>query len=101
MNVKKDIKWPKKQSLVEAVEVVEKFREICKFQLDLGYWVTVAFPSKHHLNKILSTQYMDRDLMVEVYGEGFTNRLGEIVPLCKNYLAFLRGGPGDVEKDKK
>lgn len=96
---KKEIRWPRKEHLVEALEVLDDFRAACRFQLDLGYWMTITFPSKHHLNKILSTQYIDKELMMDVYGEGLTKRLLETIPLCKNYLAFLR--TDHVEKNKK
>lgn len=98
-NKKREIRWPKRESLVDALDVFDVFREACKLQLDLGYWMTITFPSKHHLNKILSAQYIDPDLMHEVYGEGLTRRIQETIPLCKSYSAFLRSD--NVEKNKK
>lgn len=99
---KKEIRWPRKEHLIEALNIFESFREACKFQLDLGYWMTITIPSKHHLNKILSTQYIDKDLMLEVYGVNLTTRLLDTIPACKNYLSFIKdGGPDGIEKNKK
>lgn len=87
----KNIKsWPSKDKLQEAVEVFEEFREICKLQMELGYWVTVDFPSKHHINKILSIQYMDKDYLDKHYGKGLINRAYSMIPYCKSYLSFIR-----------
>lgn len=96
---KKDIRWPRKEHLIEALEVFDAFRNACKYQLDMGYWMTVTFPSKHHLNKILSVQYIDENLRLSVYGEGLTRRLLETIPLCKSYAAFTRAD--HVEKNQK
>ena len=96
---KREIRWPKREHLIQALDVFDQFRAACKLQLDLGYWMTVTFPSKHHLNKILSTQYIDKDLMTEVYGEILTKRLLDTIPACKGYLVFLRDTI-DVEKNK-
>lgn len=100
--IKKEIRWPRREHLVEALDVFDNFREACKFQLDLGYWMTITIPSKHHLNKILSTQYINQDLMREVYGINLTTKLLETVPLCKAYLNFIKeGGSDGSEKNKK
>lgn len=94
----KKIRWPKKEHLIDALNAIDTFRDICRYQLDLGYWMTVSFPSKHHLNKILSTQYIDRDVMIKSYGLGLTDRLAAAIPICKSYLAFLK--EDNVKKDK-
>lgn len=95
---KREIRWPKKEHLIEALKILDDFRAACRHQLDLGYWMTITFPSKHHINKILSTQYIDQALMRDAYGEGLTNQLLESVPLCKNYIAFLK--VDNAEKNK-
>lgn len=90
-------KWPKRDKLIEAIDTFENFRGLCKLELDLGYWATVDFPSKHHINKILSVQYMDRDILIGIYGKVLTNRVFEVLPHCKNYLKFLRSVDEKVE----
>lgn len=84
-------KWPKREKLVDAVEVFERFRDMCVWEMDLGYWATVDFPSKHHINKILSVQYMDKDTLEAVYGTGLVKRIFELMPYCKHYVQFVRG----------
>jgi len=82
--------WPKKNKLVEALKVIEDFRLLCQFQMELGYWATTDFPTKHHLNKILSTQYMDKKLLEKVYGKGLAKRVNKLLPYCKHYASFTR-----------
>ena len=90
---KKNKSWPSRDKLQESLDVFEEFREICKLQMELGYWVTLDFPSKHHINKILSIQYMDKETLYKNYGPGLIARAKTMVPYCKNYLSFIR----DVE----
>lgn len=85
--------WPSKDKLQEALDVFEEFREICRLQMELGYWVTLDFPSKHHINKILSIQYMDKETLYRNYGSGLIARAQSMIPYCKYYLSFIR----DVE----
>lgn len=82
--------WPKKEKLVDAVEIFEKFRDICIWEMDAGYWATVDFPSKHHINKILSIQYMDREVLEAVYGTGLIKKTFKLMPYCKHYVQFVK-----------
>lgn len=84
--------WPTRNKLQESIDVFEEFRAICKFQLELGYWVTLDFPSKHHINKILLIQYMDEETLNKNYGEGLIARAKYVIPFCKHYLAMVRDG---------
>lgn len=79
-----------KKKVEEAVTVFENFREACKLQIDLGYWVTIDFPSKHHLNHILAVQFLDSKDLELKYGAGLVNRLHKALPHAKRYLAFIR-----------
>ena len=82
--------WPKREKLIQALDVFERFREQCKLQMDLGYWVTMDFPTKNHLNKILSFQYLDRDVAEKIYGSTLTARTYDMVPSAKNYIKFIQ-----------
>jgi hypothetical protein len=81
---------PSKKSIEDAIKVIEDFRAVCRHQMDLGYWATVDFPSKHHINKILQLQYTDYSQIESVYGAGLSKRIKEMVTICKSYIAFLR-----------
>lgn len=87
---RKDIGWPRAEKVKEAIEVVMNFQMMCKHQLELGYWATVDFPSKHHINKILSLQYMDKATVDRIYGHSLAKRCAALLPLCKNYLEFTK-----------
>lgn len=82
--------WPKRDKLSEAVDVFWRFQEMCKLQLDLGYHVTMDFPTKHHINKILSLQYMDKEIIEKVYGSELVSRALELIPGCKLYIGFTK-----------
>lgn len=83
-------KWPKKGKIVEALAIVRNFRDACKLQLDLGYPFKVAFPSKIHLNKILSIQYIERSIVENVYGIGLSREIYTYIPYIKNYIKFTQ-----------
>lgn len=82
---------PNKKKLQEAVDVFSNFRSMCELQFDLGYAVNVQFPSKHHINKILHIEYLTPEELEENYGEILTKKVFEFLPLCKNYVSFVRG----------
>jgi hypothetical protein len=82
--------WPKAEKLKLAIEVILEFQALCRHQLDLGYWATVDFPSKHHFNRILSLQYMDEVTAERLYGRHLAKRAQRLLPLCKSYLDFAR-----------
>jgi hypothetical protein len=83
-------KWPRREKLVEALDRFNKFREACKLQLDLGYAFKVDFPSKLHLNKILSIQYIDRDVVEQIYGPALSKQIYIAIPHIKNYIKFTQ-----------
>jgi hypothetical protein len=82
--------WPKREKLIEALEIFQNFRDMCQFQMELGYWATMDFPTKHHLNKILSIQYMDKKMLEEVYGKVLVKRTFDMMPYCKSYISFVK-----------
>lgn len=85
--------WPNKKKLLEAVEMFENFREMCEMQFDLGYVVNMQFPSKHHINKIMSLEYLQEDPEVirAAYGEALLERAIKLIPNCKAYVTWIRG----------
>jgi len=87
---KKRQDWPRKDKLEEAIDVMWRFKSMCNHQLDLGYWVTMDYPTKHHINKILSLQYMDAEVIRKVYGSKLAQRALELIPNCKLYIAFTK-----------
>lgn len=90
-NKSANTKLPSKNSVQDSIQVVEKFRDICRFQLDLGYWVTADFPSKHHINRLLQLGYRSRSDLVESYGDSLTRYLlNAVVPMCRAYVQFTR-----------
>lgn len=88
--------WPKADKLKEAVDRIYNFRLLCQYQMEVGYWATVDFPTRHHINKILALQYSDRDVLERVYGKKLMLQALELVPYCKGYLEFTKG---QVAKD--
>lgn len=92
--------WPQKDKLKDAIDVVHRFKEMCKHQLDLGHWATMDYPSKHHINKILSIQYMDPDFVKRVYGHGLYKQAKELLPACRAYIEFLKDYEYNVDKDE-
>lgn len=82
--------WPKREKLIEAVDTFDNFRQMCALQMETGYWATVDFPSKHHINKILSVQYMDKKVLEDEYGPVLVSRVFSLLPFCKKYVAFVR-----------
>jgi hypothetical protein len=86
----KNVTWPKKDNLKDAVEIIWRFQSMCRHQLDLGYWVTMDFPTKHHINKILSLQYMDLEVIKQVYGEKLVQRAMSLIPACRHFVAFTK-----------
>ena len=92
----KKFSLPSKKSVEEAIRVIEAFRAMCQHQMDLGYWATIDFPSKHHFNKILPLSYRIEELDA-MYGPGLARHIREIMPVCKAYTAFLRGPNEKVE----
>ena len=86
-----ETRWPKKKKLIEAINVFRRFQEMCKLQIDLGYWVTMDFPTKHHINKILSLQYMDLNMIEKVYGKSLVREALGLIPACRSYIAFTKG----------
>lgn len=99
-NQEKKPEWPKKEKLKEAVDVVYRFQQMCKHQLDHGHWATMDFPSKHHINKILSIQYMEHDFVSNVYGPGLLRQVKELIPVCRAYIEFVKDYEYDVEKNE-
>ena len=89
---------PNKRSVEQAIKVIEDFRAVCRHQMDLGYWATVDFPSKHHINKLLGLQerYRKREDLVRMYGEGLVRHISEIMPSCKAYVAFLQESKPEI-----
>ena len=87
-NIKRE--WPRRERLVEALDVFENFQAMCNHQLDLGHWATIDFPSKHHLNKILCVQYIDEETSRRVYGDNLINRVFKTLPFCKTYVEFAK-----------
>jgi len=95
---KREMMWPKKESLEDAIATFLGFQALCKHQMDLGYWATVDFPSKHHINKILSLQYMNRDFVDKIYGPTLAKRGLALIGVCKSYVDFARYvGSEDVD----
>lgn len=110
MSDRTQVGLPSKKSVDDSIRVIEDFRELCRFQMDLGYRSTIDFPSKHHINRILHLSYRSRsDLLVE-YGEGLVRHIYDITPSCRAYIAFLKGqdphytkqeeNPKNVENNK-
>ena len=85
------VNLPSKKAIETSIGVVEEFRDLCQLQLETGYWATVDFISKHHLNKILSLQYRPKAELEEFYGKGLTERAIRTIQICKAYLMFVRG----------
>ena len=100
-NKKKSDPWPKKQQLKDALDVFENFRALCQYQMDVGYWATTDFPTKHHLNKLLSIQYMDKEMLCMAYGDGLVEKVFEMIPYCKGYIAFVRDVKDSGHNDGK
>lgn len=91
---------PSKKSIDESIKVIDDFRAVCRHQLDLGYWATTDFPSKHHINKILQLQYMSKEDVIEAYGSGLARRIHGMIGVCKSYISFLREDNGKMEDNK-
>jgi hypothetical protein len=98
---KKEPSWPKRDKLRQAVDVIWRFQGMCKLQLDLGYLITMDFPTKHHINKILSLQYMDPEVIENVYGKRLMEQALALVPVCQHYVAFTREFKDDELEKKK
>jgi hypothetical protein len=81
--------WPKRNKLIEAIDVVWRFQQMCSLQLDIGNWATMDFPTKHHINRILSVQYTDTETLHLMYGKKLTEQAMEVLPVCKLYLQFI------------
>lgn len=92
---KKKLKLPSRKALKKSTDTVHNFREFCKHQMELGYWATIDFPSKHHVNNILQLQYRNRTDLLDFYGTALTEAALELVPTCKSYLEFLRGAKSE------
>lgn len=94
--------WPKSDKLKEAVDRIYNFRLLCQYQMEVGYWATVDFPTKHHINKILALQYSEREDLERVYGEKLVSQALDLIPHCKGYLEFTKGGVSkDVAPEQK
>jgi hypothetical protein len=91
------LQLPSKRSIEDCVKVIDDFRDVCRHQMDLGYWATTDFPSKHHINKILQLQYVNKDEILETYGNGLSKRINYMIVVCKSYVAFLREDNDKVE----
>jgi hypothetical protein len=91
---------PSKKSIEDALSVLDEFRAVCRHQLDHGYWATVDFPSKHHINRLLQLQYMNKDDLASTYGPGLTKRINGTISICKAYVAFLREEYDKMENNK-
>lgn len=97
----KKIRLPGHKAVKEAVEVMKDFRACCKQRLETGYWATIDFPSKHHVNNLLQLQYRKMSELEAKYGLGLASLALETIPHCKAYLAFLRDEDKTDEVDKK
>jgi len=86
---------PSYKRVKEAINRINHFRDVCTYQMDVGYWMTTEFPSKHHFNTILQLQYRESKDLVDKYGLGITQIILDLVPICKTYLAFVRFSAGD------
>lgn len=98
---KKEPRWPDRKLLTESVDIVWRFQKMCEFQLDIGNWVTMDFPTKHHINKILSLQYLEKDVIEAVYGPALSRQALELVPVCKAYLDFIKVPSYEMDEGKK
>jgi len=87
---KKKPRWPDRKLLEESTDVMWRFQKMCEYQLDVGHWATMDFPTKHHINKILSLQYLETEVVEQVYGPVLSKRALELVPVCKKYLDFIK-----------
>lgn len=81
---------PSSKSVQDAIVRVEDFREACRWGLEQGLWATIDFPSKHHINKILTLQYKNKKDILDFYGPGLTDRALKVLPYCKAYVQFTR-----------
>jgi hypothetical protein len=93
-------KLPSKKSIDDSIKIIDDFRAVCRHQLDVGYWATVDFPSKHHINKILQLQYIHKDELHFAYGQGLARRINSMIHICKAYVAFLREEHEKMEDGK-
>lgn len=103
MNIKNKapLRLPGRKAVKEAIEIIHDFRECCKHQLETGYWATIDFPSKHHINNLLQLQYRKMSELEAKYGMGLSQQALETVPYCKAYLTFLRDEERPNELDEK
>lgn len=92
---------PSKRSIEEAIKVLDDFRAVCRHQLDLGYWATTDFPSKHHINKLLQLQYIPKEDVINFYGPGLSARVSNTINICKFYISFLREENDKLENKKQ
>lgn len=90
---------PSRKSVEEAIRVIETFRDICRHQMDLGYWATVDFPSKHHISKILQMKYRNPADIRAFYGDGLARHIEEVMKVCEAYRAFLKD-PNEIGEKK-
>lgn len=81
---------PSRRSVEDAIKVIEGFQAMCRHQMDLGYWATVDFPSKHHIGKILQMEWRDKAEVYRFYGDGLARHIYELLPVCQAYTRFLR-----------
>lgn len=98
---KKDPRWPDRKLLAESVDIIWRFQKMCAFQLEIGNWVTMDYPTKHHINKILSLQYLEKDVVERVYGPALSNQALELVPVCKAYLDFIKVPSYEMDEGEK
>ena len=91
---------PSKKSVEDAIKIIDDFRAVCRHQMDVGYWATTDFPSKHHINKVLQLQYPNQEDLINYYGNGLTRRINSMVSICKAYISFLREDYEKVENSK-
>lgn len=81
---------PTRKSVEEAIRVFENFRDLCRLEMETGYWATTDFPSKHHINRLLQLAYRNRGDLLAAYGDGLTRHIDEIIPSCRAYVQFTR-----------
>lgn len=93
--------WPKSEKLQEALDVVERFRGMCQLQMDLGNWATMDYPTKHHINRILSLQYADKDELTLLYSLALVERIYKVIPYCKHYIMFIRESKDNLNDSKE
>jgi hypothetical protein len=83
--------YPNREALKKSIDLLENLQTLCAFQLEVGLWASVDFPSRHHINRLLSLQYRPKQEVEHTYGEGFAARIYQSITLARAYLTFVKG----------